>query len=139
MLGAVGLHQHLPRQFPATGAARNLHQQLERPLARAKVRDVQCEVGEDDAHERHVREMQALRNHLGADQYVELAGSKGGEACFDRAYIVAQSRARLLEGHAVTPHHVRAHLGADAEPEFAAGGLVAEDFEEIEFNNSPRE
>src|SRR6202142_2267447 len=70
------LHEHLAFNVAATGATGDLREQLEGALARAKIRLMQREVGVNDADERDVREMQALRNHLGADQDVGLAGAK---------------------------------------------------------------
>ena len=55
---------------------------------------------------------------------VELAGPESREACLHGAHVVAQSRARLFEGHAVAAHHVRPDLGAETEPEPAAGGFL---------------
>ena len=81
---------------PATGAARDLSEQLEGPLARAEVRQVQREVRVNDADQRHVREVQALRDHLRADEHVELAASKGAENAGDRATTPHAARISVL-------------------------------------------
>jgi hypothetical protein len=67
------LDDDLALDISAPGAARNLRQQLERPLARAKVRDVQALVRIDDADQRHIREVQALGDHLRSDEDVGFA------------------------------------------------------------------
>ena len=63
----------------ASGAARDLGQQLKGALGGAKVGDVQADVGADHAHQRHRRQVEALRHHLRADQHVGLALQEGGE------------------------------------------------------------
>ena len=65
---------HLAGHVPAAGPARDLGQQLERPLARPEIGHVQAQIGVDDAHQRHVREMQPLGDHLRPDQDVDLPG-----------------------------------------------------------------
>ena len=56
-----------------------MREELEGALAGAKIRLMQREVGVNDAHERDVREMQALRYHLCADKNVGLAHTKIAE------------------------------------------------------------
>ena len=73
------LHEHLALDIAAAGATGDLREQLEGALARAEIRLMQREVGVNDADERHVREMQALGNHLRADENVGLARAKIAE------------------------------------------------------------
>jgi len=59
---------------------------LERPLAGAEVRNVQAEVGVEDADKGDVREMQALGDHLGADEDIDLVGLEGGQSIAQRVF-----------------------------------------------------
>src|SRR5277367_6811395 len=70
------LHKHLALHIAATGATGDLREQLEGAFARAKIRLMQREVGVDDTDERDVRKMQPLRDHLRADEDVNLARAK---------------------------------------------------------------
>ena len=67
------LDDHLAALRPAPRAARDLAQELEAPLGRAEVRQVDPDVRVDDADERHVREVEPLRDHLRAEENVDLA------------------------------------------------------------------
>ena len=75
----VGLHENFAGGFAAARAARHLREQLKRPFARAEIGKVQREIGVDDSDERDVREMQTLRDHLRADENVDLAGAEGAQ------------------------------------------------------------
>lgn len=46
------------------------------------------------------------------------------EARLHRPHVIPQPRTRPLEFHPVSPHHMRAYLGAKAEPELAARCLL---------------
>jgi len=61
----------------ATSATGDLRQKLKGALTRAKIREVQREISVDDSDQGHVREVQAFRDHLGADEKVDLARAKG--------------------------------------------------------------
>ena len=73
------LHEHFALDVAAPGAAGDLREQLKGAFARAKIRLMQRKIGVNDADERDVRKMQALGNHLGADEDVGLAGAKIAE------------------------------------------------------------
>ena len=73
------LHENLALHVAAPGAPGDLREQLEGALARAEIRLVQREVGVNDADQRDVRKMQALGNHLRADENVGLADAKIAE------------------------------------------------------------
>src|SRR5450432_240401 len=73
------LHKNLALDVAATRAAGDLREQLEGALARAKIRLVQRGVRVNDADERDVRKMQPLRDHLRADEDVNLARAKIAE------------------------------------------------------------
>ena len=70
------LHDDLARAVATAGAARHLHEQLESPLVRAKIRHVHRQVGVDESDQRHVGKVEALADHLRADEHVDLAGAK---------------------------------------------------------------
>ena len=67
------LHDGLARAVAAAGAARHLRQQLERALGGAEIRQPEPDVGRDHADQGDVREVVALRDHLRADEHVDLA------------------------------------------------------------------
>ena len=90
----VGLHEHFARRFAAAGAPGDLREQLKRPFARAEIRHMQRQIGVDDSDERDVRKMQAFRDHLRADEDVDLAGAK----------ICAGFAIRFLSRHRVRVH-----------------------------------
>src|SRR5580693_10096229 len=72
----VGLNENLAGRFTAAGSARHLSEQLECPLARSEVRQMQREVGVDDADQGHVWKIQTFRDHLRSNENVDLARSK---------------------------------------------------------------
>ena len=67
------LHEHFAFDIATAGATGDLRQQLERPLRRAKIRLMQRHVRVDDADKRDVRKMQPLRDHLRADEDINVA------------------------------------------------------------------
>ena len=71
--GREGLDEHFAFNVTAAGAPRHLRQQLEGPFAGAEIRLMQSQVGVDDANQGDVGEMQALGDHLRADEDVYLA------------------------------------------------------------------
>ena len=66
------LHEHLALDVATTGAAGHLREQLKRALARAEIGNVQAEVRVNDADQRDIFEVQALRNHLRSHEDVRL-------------------------------------------------------------------
>ena len=75
------LHDRLARLLAAAGAAGDLRQQLEGPLGGAEIGQAEADVGRDDADQRDAREVVPLRDHLRADEDVDLAVA---EACQQR-------------------------------------------------------
>ena len=73
VLGLVGLDDRGPPPLASPGPADRLGEQLVGPLRRALVGQVQGDVGRDDADERHVRDVEALRDEARPDEDVELA------------------------------------------------------------------
>src|SRR5262249_12740621 len=76
-----------------------------RPLGRAEIGDAEADVRGDDADERHARKVVALRNHLRADEDVDLAAAKLLEQRVERA--LAADRIPVEPGDA----RVRANAG----------------------------
>src|SRR6202035_4830622 len=72
----VGLHKNFARRFTAPCAPRHLRQQLKRALAGAEVRQMQRQIGVNDSNQCDIWKMETLRNHLRADEDVDLAGAK---------------------------------------------------------------
>src|SRR4029453_2783426 len=72
----VSLHKHFARGFAPPGAPGDLRKKLKGPFARAEIGQMQRQIGVDDPDERHIREMQAFRDHLRADQNIDLTGAK---------------------------------------------------------------
>ena len=75
----IALHHDAAGRLATAGAARDLGQQLKDALRRTKVRQVERIVRADNAHQRDAVDVVALRNHLGADQQVDLAGVQAYE------------------------------------------------------------
>ena len=73
LLGLVGLDDDAAGPIAAPRPARDLREQLEGPLAGAKIRQRQPGVGAQHADQGHAREVVALGHHLGADQQIDLA------------------------------------------------------------------
>ena len=64
---------------PATASASasgHLCEKLESAFAGAEIGKMQGEIGVDDTDKRYVREMQTFRDHLCADENIDLAGAK---------------------------------------------------------------
>jgi len=63
-------------QQPTSGAPSNLGQQLESALPGAEIRQMQSQIGIDNSDEGDIRKVQTFRNHLRADEDIDLAGTK---------------------------------------------------------------
>src|SRR6476660_4574299 len=72
----VSLHENFAVCLATAGASCHLRKKLESAFAGAEIGKMQGEIGVDDADERYVGEMQAFRDHLRADQNIDLAGAK---------------------------------------------------------------
>ena len=77
MFRLEGLDEDLAALGSASRAAGDLHHELKRPLVRAEVRQAERRVRVDDADDRHVREVQALGDHLRAEEDVDLSFAEG--------------------------------------------------------------
>jgi hypothetical protein len=73
MAGVEGLDDHTPRLISPPSPTRYLRQDLEGPLGRSEVRDVQGGVGDKNADQCDPGEIVPLGNHLGADENVDLS------------------------------------------------------------------
>ena len=103
----VGLHENFAGRFAAAGASGDLREQLERAFAGAEIGQVQREIGVDDSDERHIRKMQTFRDHLRADEDVDLAGAESRAEFRDRRLCASSNRhpsgaRRLWEKFATT-------------------------------------
>ena len=76
MVWIVRLDDHLARGFSSPRPSGHLSQQLEGPLARAKVGKVKRGVCRNDPHECDLWEVMPLDDHLGADQDIDMTGFK---------------------------------------------------------------
>src|SRR6266850_5447847 len=99
--GRVGLHENFARRFAPARATRNLREQLERPFARAKIRHVQREIGVDDSNESDVRKMETFRDHLRADENVDLTDTESMEG-----FAIC-----ILAGHRIGVHPAHDGIG----------------------------
>src|SRR5205085_9698981 len=66
------LDYHRPSLRTSPGAARNLSDELKSALRRAKIGQVDSNVGVDDADKSDIREIQPLCDHLRAEENVDL-------------------------------------------------------------------
>ena len=108
MLRVLGLHQYPPALGPPPGPARDLGDELEGPLGRAEIREMKASIGVDHPNQSHVRKVDALGDHLGPDQHVDLALADPFEDPVMRPF-----RPRGIEVHPRNPgprHPFRNHL-----------------------------
>ena len=124
VLRVARLDEDRARTLAAARATRHLDEELETALGRAEIRHGERGVGVDHADQRHVRKIVALRDHLRADEDVDLAGAHPGEhgLRLGPAATSRSSRATRAAGNAAATV-VFELLGAEAferEPERAA-------------------
>ncbi len=79
MVRAVGLDDDQAGLVGAARPPRDLGEQLEGALHGAEVGPGQPHIGVHHPHQRHAREVQALRHHLRAHEHLHLAPGKGGQ------------------------------------------------------------
>ena len=82
MIGVQRLHEHAAALRASARSARDLGDQLKRSLRRAEVGQMQGRIGIDYADQRHIREVESLGNHLGAQEDPHFAGAKIGQRSF---------------------------------------------------------
>src|SRR5262249_23690310 len=95
------LHNDFAFNIAAAGAAGDLREQLKGAFAGTEIGLMQREVGKNDSDEGHVRKMQALGDHLRADENINFADAKIAE---DFAVII-------LTLHGVGVHAMNARVG----------------------------
>ena len=123
--GDARLDHDLSALRSAAGAPRDLTEQLEGPLARAEVGEVDPHVGVDHPHEGDVGEVETLGDHLRAEQHVDFATA---DAIEDRG--VRPLAGRGVHVHARDPrrgkpfHEQSLHL-LRAEPALTFHGRTA--------------
>jgi hypothetical protein len=110
------LDEHGAAARAATCAAGHLREQLERALAGAEVGQVHRDVGIDHADERDVREVEALRDHLRAEQDVDVAAPTRSRMswCAHFADVVSTSMRRCAHSGTALTDLALDLLGADA-------------------------
>ena len=74
MVGGPGLDIHLASLGAASCPPGDLRHKLKGPFGRPEVGEMEPCVGIHDAHDRHVRKIEPLCDHLGAEQDVDRAG-----------------------------------------------------------------
>src|SRR5258708_20100848 len=73
------LHKNLPGDLSPSGAASDLSEQLECAFTGSKVGQVQPDICIDDAHQSDIGKIETFRDHLGADENVDLSTPKSTE------------------------------------------------------------
>src|SRR4051812_22207745 len=73
--GQSRLDEDLSALRAATGSSRDLTQELEATLGRAKIREVDSDIGVDDPDQGDVGEVETFGDHLRAEQNVDFPGS----------------------------------------------------------------
>ena len=76
MLRLKGLQDHLASQRAPPGPPGYLGQNLECPLVRPVIRQVESDISQHDPHQRHQRQIHPFGKHLRADQHIRLMGRK---------------------------------------------------------------
>ena len=104
-----------PGSWPRPARPTTWTQQLERSLGGAEVGQVERHVGVQHAHQRHAREVEPLRDHLGAEQDVAFAAREVGERS-------RRTPALTRATSSIEPQHARARESAG---QLALGALRA--------------
>src|SRR4029077_3441673 len=97
----VSLHENFAVCLAATGASGHLCEKLESAFTGAEIGKMQGEIGVADTDKRYVREMQTFRDHLCADENIDLAGAK----------IPQRFTIGFLTGHRIRVHAAHHRLG----------------------------
>ncbi len=72
----VSLHENFAMCLAATSASGHLCEKLESAFAGAEIGKMQGEIGVNYTDKRYVRKMQAFRDHLCADENIDLASAE---------------------------------------------------------------
>ena len=79
MVGREGLHQHPTAARSAPRASGDLGEQLKGPFRCSEVRDVQADVCVDHPDKGNVRKIEALGDHLRAEQDMDQSLAEGAQ------------------------------------------------------------
>ena len=99
IVGIEGLYPDFARPFGTAGAAGNLHDQLRGALRGAVVGGEEASVGAEHRHQRHVRKVVSLGEHLRADQNRRPAGADRGQASVQAAGAAHGVAVDAVQGH----------------------------------------
>ena len=110
VIGQVGLDDHLAGAIAATGTARHLFQQVVGALPCAKVGQLEGEVGIDNAHERDLGKVEALCDHLGAQQHGAIGRIELLEQLFVRILAARRIGIHANNGNVLGKHLVQCVL-----------------------------
>jgi hypothetical protein len=103
-VGWVRLEDHAAFARAAARAPGDLREELEGPLRGAEVRERERLIREEHAHERHARQVVALRDHLRAHEHVDLSASHTLEHLLDaraRSDVSVEARDACTREHAL--------------------------------------
>ena len=76
MIRTIGLQNNAARIVPPTRSARHLQQGLTGSFRRSKILQMQQSIRRHNAHQRHLRQIQALRQHLSSHQQIGISTGK---------------------------------------------------------------
>ena len=107
ILGQVGLDDDLAGTIAAAGASRNLLQQIVGALPCSKIGELQRKVGIDHAHKRDLGKVEALGNHLGAQQHGAIGRIELLEQLFVRVLATRGIGIHANDGDVVGQHLVQ--------------------------------
>ena len=117
-LGREGLHHDLAGAVAPAGPPRDLDEELEGALVGPEIGHVHGKVGVDQAHEGHIGKIEALGDHLGADEDIDAAGAEAGEDFAETIFFAHRVGVDALDPGLgqETPHRLLDPLGAGAAP-----------------------
>ena len=128
MLRLIGLQDDFAAQHTAASAPGDLGQELEDPFTSAIIGQRQANIGADDADQRDQRQVQALGDHLSADEdigFLRLMNWSRISKCIcgERALSISQRKARAAGKRSRRTVVDLLRAGAEiANPRRAAGG-----------------
>ena len=96
----MSLQQHFALLTGAAGAASHLNIELGKTFGGAKVSGEQRAVHIQQRHQRHIRKMMALRQHLRADQNTRAAAKHVGQMLLQRAFAAGGVAVDARQRHA---------------------------------------
>ena len=73
------LNEHSPSLRATSGSARDLAQELKTSFGGAEVRKIDSDVGVNNSHQCHIRKIEALCDHLGAEEDVHFPATDAVE------------------------------------------------------------